>query len=143
MITKRGETSFCTAKCCCCCEKYSIILAVRKVGHLNIKTKLFDFEARVLIGWLANILASQPIRTRASKSNIFVFMLRWPTFLTASIGISVSVEKERDSEREGDREKQRREGERLPGPNSTDKGFPVLITGSPYVTPLVSSYTWK
>ena len=26
------------------------ILAVRKVGHLNIKTKMFDFEARVLIG---------------------------------------------------------------------------------------------
>ena len=62
------------------------ILAVRKVGHLNIKTKMFDFEARVLIGWLANILARQPIRTHASTSKIF-FMLRWPTFLTASIGI--------------------------------------------------------
>ena len=65
------------------------ILAVRKLGHLkvNIKTKMFDFEAR--IGWLANTLASQLIRTRAlsssSKSKIIVFMLRWPTFLTASI----------------------------------------------------------
>ena len=46
---------------------------------------MFDFEARVLIGWLANNLASQPMRTRASKLNIFVFMLRWPTFRTASI----------------------------------------------------------
>jgi len=29
-----------------------------------------------------------------------------------------------------------------PGPNSTDSGFPVLRTGSPTVTPDVSSYTW-
>ena len=67
------------------CAKYAAKLAVRKVGHLNIKTKMFDFEARVLIGCLANTLASQPIRTRASMSNIFVFMLRWPIFLTANI----------------------------------------------------------
>ena len=66
-----------------CC--FISILAVRKVGHLIIKTKMFDFEARVLIGWLANTLASQPIRTHASMSNTFIFMLRWPTFLTASI----------------------------------------------------------
>ena len=32
------------------------ILAVRKAGHLNIKTKMLDFEVRVLIGWLANTL---------------------------------------------------------------------------------------
>ena len=49
---------------------------------------MFDFEARVPIGWLANTLASQPIRTRASKLNIFVFVLRWPTFLTASTVVS-------------------------------------------------------
>ena len=61
------------------------ILTVRKVGHLNIKTKMFDFVACVMIGWLANTLASQQIKTRASKTNRFVFMLRWPTFLTASI----------------------------------------------------------
>ena len=65
------------------------ILAVRKVhlniGHLNIKTKIFDFEVRVLIGWLARVFASQPIRMRASKLDIFVLLLRWPTFLTASI----------------------------------------------------------
>ena len=46
---------------------------------------MFDFEARVVIGWLVNTLESQPMRTRASMSNIFAFMLRWPTFLTASI----------------------------------------------------------
>ena len=28
------------------------ILALEKIGNLNIKTKIFDFEARVLIGWL-------------------------------------------------------------------------------------------
>ena len=65
--------------------RYTSILAVRKVGHLNTKTKMFDFEAHILIGWLANTLTSQPIKTRASKSNIFVFMLRWPTFLMACI----------------------------------------------------------
>ena len=59
------------------------ILAVRKVGHLNIKINVFDFEARVLIGWLENTLVNEPTRTRASMSNIF--MLRWPIFLTASI----------------------------------------------------------
>ena len=66
------------------------ILAVRKVGHLNIKTIMFNFEAHILICWLERVFASQPIRTRASKSNIFVFMLRWPTFLTASILFSRS-----------------------------------------------------
>ena len=58
---------------------------MRKVGHLNIKINVFDLEVRVMIGWLANTLASQPIRTRASKSNTFVFMLRWLNFLKASI----------------------------------------------------------
>ena len=58
---------------------------VRKIGQLNIKTKMLDFEARVLIGWLARVFASQPINTRASRSNICDFMLRWPIFLTASI----------------------------------------------------------
>ena len=52
------------------CTMYIIytyyIFAVRKVGHLNIKTMLY-FEARVLIGWLANTIASQPIKTHASK----------------------------------------------------------------------------
>ena len=37
-----------------------IILDVRKIGHLNIKTKMLDIEARVLIGWYS--LASQSER---------------------------------------------------------------------------------
>ena len=37
---------------------------------------MFAVEARVLIGWLVqSIFASQPIRTRASKSNNFVFVV--------------------------------------------------------------------
>ena len=52
------------------------MLAVRKVSYLNkIKTKMFDFEARVLIGWLAKVFASQPMKTLASKSNTFVLIL--------------------------------------------------------------------
>ena len=51
----------------------------------NIITKMFDFDARILIGCQAYTLASHPIRTCASKSDIAVFMLRWPTFLMASI----------------------------------------------------------
>ena len=30
----------------------------------------------------------------------------------------------------------------MPGPSSTDRGFPVRRMGSPTVRPLVSSYTW-
>ena len=32
-------------------DKSLTILDVRKIGHLNIKTKMLDIEARVLIGW--------------------------------------------------------------------------------------------
>ena len=35
---------------------YKNIFVIIKVGHLSIKTSMFDFEARVLIGWLANIM---------------------------------------------------------------------------------------
>ena len=66
---------------------FPYILAVRKAGYLNIKTKMFDIEARVLVGWQATVFASQLIRTRGSKLNIFIFMLRWPAFLTAIIRI--------------------------------------------------------
>ena len=50
---------------------YTMHTRCKKLGHLNIKTKMFNFEERVLIGWLLRIYASQPIRTRSSKSNIF------------------------------------------------------------------------
>ena len=32
------------------------ILSLEKIENLNIETKMFDFEAYVLIGWLANTL---------------------------------------------------------------------------------------
>ena len=32
------------------------MLAVRKDDHLNINTKMFEFEERILIGWQANSL---------------------------------------------------------------------------------------
>ena len=50
------------------------ILAVRRAGHPNMKTKMLDFEARILIGWLARLFPSRPIRTRVSKLNMFVFI---------------------------------------------------------------------
>ena len=46
-------------------KQYLTILAVKKVGHLNKKRKMSDLEARDLIGWLENTLASLPIRTCA------------------------------------------------------------------------------
>ena len=61
------------------------ILWLEEIENLNIKAKMFDFEARVPIGWLAGILARQPIKTRTSEFNILVLMLRWTTFLAASI----------------------------------------------------------
>ena len=33
---------------------FANILGSEIIGNLNIKTKMFDFEERVLIGWLAN-----------------------------------------------------------------------------------------
>ena len=44
------------------------ILYVRKIGHLNKKTKMFVIEARVLIGWYS--LASQS--ERVSQSCFYV-----------------------------------------------------------------------
>ena len=37
---------------------------VRKIGHLNIKTKMFDIEARVLIGWYSLASQSERVPTR-------------------------------------------------------------------------------
>ena len=64
------------------------ILAARKIGHLNIKAKMFNSEVRVLIGWLDII--RQPANQNARfEVNHFVFMLRWPTFPAASIYIII------------------------------------------------------
>ena len=32
---------------------YTTILGSEKIGNLNIKTKLFDFEEHIVIGWLS------------------------------------------------------------------------------------------
>ena len=37
---------------------------IRKISHLNIKTKMFDIEARVLIGWYSLASQSERVHTR-------------------------------------------------------------------------------
>ena len=61
------------------------ILAERKAGHLNIKTKMLNFEARVLIGWLSESVRLTANHNACLKVKHFAFMLSWPVFLTASI----------------------------------------------------------
>ena len=56
------------------CSKFDTKLGSEMIDNLNIKTKIY---ASLLAGSLT-VFASQPIRTRSSKSNIFVFMLRLP-----------------------------------------------------------------
>ena len=54
---------------------YNYILAViRKVGHLDIK--VFNFAVRILIGLLANTVASQLIGMRVQKLNILFFNVK-------------------------------------------------------------------
>ena len=54
---------------------------------------MFDFEARVYIGWLANTLSQlermPPTETQSKK--LLVFLLRWPGFLAASVVIAVTA----------------------------------------------------
>ena len=45
-------------------ESIGIILDVRKIGHLNIKTKMLDIEARLLIGWYSLASQSERVPTR-------------------------------------------------------------------------------
>ena len=40
------------------------ILDVRKIDHLNIKTKMLDIEAHVLIGWYSLASQSERVSTR-------------------------------------------------------------------------------
>ena len=53
-----------------------------KIDNLNVKAKLFDFEARILIGWLANTLTSQ-LTEHVLQSQTFLFLregcLSFPT----------------------------------------------------------------
>ena len=46
------------------------ILDVRKIGHLNIKTKMLDIEARVLIGRYSLASQSERVPTRCIEYNI-------------------------------------------------------------------------
>ena len=39
------------------------IIDVRKIGHLNMKTKMFDIEARVLIGWYSPASQSEHVHS--------------------------------------------------------------------------------
>ena len=59
------------------------------IDHLYIKTKMLNFEVRALIGLPGSltVFASQAIRTRSSKSNIFVSitMLKLPIISNQSI----------------------------------------------------------
>ena len=43
---------------------FGTILDVRKIGHLNIETKMLDIEARVLIGWYSLASQSERVPTR-------------------------------------------------------------------------------
>ena len=61
------------------------MLAVRKVGRLNIKTKMLSFKASVLIGWLARLVSIHMLANQNVRLKVKRFCLRWPTFLTASI----------------------------------------------------------
>ena len=52
---------------------WTVFFVITSGDYHNIKTKMFDFEARVLIGWLANTLASSRSK-RALQSQTFLFL---------------------------------------------------------------------
>ena len=56
------------------------ILAVRKASHVNIKTKMFDIEANVLIGWLANNLREPGNQNACLKIKHFCFYVKVACF---------------------------------------------------------------
>ena len=53
------------------------MLGSEMIGNLNINTKMFDFDERVLIGWLANAMrepANQDAcQRRVPQSSTFLF----------------------------------------------------------------------
>ena len=52
------------------------ILAVRKAGKFYKKTKMFDVEARVLIGWLSNTLREPANQNACHKVKHFCFYVK-------------------------------------------------------------------
>ena len=51
----------------------TFILGPEMIGNLNIKTKMFDFEECVLIGWLANIVREPANQDAYLKVQHFCF----------------------------------------------------------------------
>ena len=66
------------------CELGEPIFDVRKIGHLNIKTKMLDIEARVLIGWYS--LASQSERVPTRCFYVKVAYLSYGEYSSVHIG---------------------------------------------------------
>ena len=52
---------------------YLYILDVRKIGHHNIKAKMLDIEARVLIGWYSLASQSERMPTRCFYVKVVYF----------------------------------------------------------------------
>ena len=52
------------------------MIGSKMIGNPNIATKMFDFKEGALIGWLANAVREPAEKTRTSKLNIYVFILR-------------------------------------------------------------------
>ena len=63
------------------CTSYTYIIMI-------VQCTFFIYECgsvAKIVKILYYVFACQPIRMRSSNSSIFVFMLRWPSFLMASI----------------------------------------------------------
>ena len=52
------------------------ILGSEMIGNLNIKSKMFDFEERVLIGWLANTVREPANQDEYVKVQHFCFYVK-------------------------------------------------------------------
>ena len=52
------------------------ILTVRKASHLNIKTKMFDVEVRVLIGWLVRSIHKSANQNACLEVKHFCFYVK-------------------------------------------------------------------
>ena len=59
-------------------ELKNTILGSEMIGNPNIKTKMFEFEERVLIGWLANTVREPANQDAYIRVQHFCFMLRLP-----------------------------------------------------------------
>ena len=53
------------------------ILGSEMIGNLNIKTKMFDFEERVLTGWLAHTVTEPANQDAYLKVQHFCFYVKF------------------------------------------------------------------